>query len=181
MSHTRLHTQTLKAHTTVILVVPSCACCSVIYTILSIIPVYHSILVYPSISQYITVYRSISQHILQHMLVYYSIPQHITVDLSILQHITVYHNIPDQCLLESVVLLLQLFELCTGSSTFHARLTYLLLDDLEVNGELFHLLLESLTLSLETLTLCVCVCVCVCGRGGEGGGDNSLHVTKRDI
>lgn len=63
MSHTTLHTQTLKAHTTVILVVPSCACCSVNYTILSTPPVYLSIL----------------QHILVYCIAYLSILQCVCV------------------------------------------------------------------------------------------------------
>ncbi len=67
---------------------------------------------------------------------------------------------PDQGFLQSVVLLLQLLELSAGGCSLHSRVTDLLLDDLQVYGQLLHLLLQSLRLHLQTLTL----------QGEEGGG-----------
>ncbi len=60
---------------------------------------------------------------------------------------------PDQSFLQSVVLLIQLLELSAGGCSLHSRVTDLLLDDLQVYGQLLHLLLQILRLHLQTLTL----------------------------
>ena len=60
---------------------------------------------------------------------------------------------PDKSILEPAVLLLQLLELCAGCRPLHSRVANLLLDDLQVDGELLNLLLQSLSLCLLTLTL----------------------------
>ena len=66
---------------------------------------------------------------------------------------------PKEGLFESGVLLFQLFQLSARGSPLQSRFTDLLLDDLKVYCQLFHLLFQSLVLSLLTLTL-----------GGGGGG-----------
>lgn len=60
---------------------------------------------------------------------------------------------PEQGFLESAVLLFQLLDLGIGSCALHPSLTDLLLDDLQVNGQLLHLLLQCLHLGLQSFTL----------------------------
>ena len=59
-------------------------------------------------------------------------------------------------------MLFHLLVLGIGSCTLHPSIADLLLDDLQVNGELFHLLLQGLYFHLQTLTLE--------GLGEEEGG-----------
>lgn len=68
-------------------------------------------------------------------------------------HTSIQPGSPNQCFLESIVLLLQLLVLSIGSCSLHTCLTDLLLDDLEVYRELLDLLLQCLVLQLQTLRL----------------------------
>ncbi len=59
--------------------------------------------------------------------------------------------LPDQSLLQTAVLLLQLLDVVAGRRSVRAILLDLVLQDLQVHGQLLHLLLQSLHLLLQRL------------------------------